>query len=212
MYLSRLKISPKSRKTMRALAWPKLIHGAVENALQRDDTRKLWRIDWLENNCYLLILSHEKPDLASISEQFTLPDDGSQAQTKCYDGVLEKLAVGQVWRFRITANPVHCVKNKPDDKRGVIKAHVTQEQQRQWLLSKAERAGFKLDEVEFDVVHSEWKCFPKHANARHDVRLRMATFEGGLTVIDVEDFRKTLSEGLGRARAYGCGMMTIMAK
>ena len=38
-----------------------------------------------------------------------------------------------------------------------------------------------------------------------------ATFEGILTVTDPELFCRALTEGIGRGKAYGMGMMTVMA-
>jgi len=37
----------------------------------------------------------------------------------------------------------------------------------------------------------------------------MVIFEGSLEVTDRDLFVKTVSEGIGRAKAYGCGMITI---
>ena len=36
------------------------------------------------------------------------------------------------------------------------------------------------------------------------------TYEGILQVNDVEKFRKVLVEGLGREKAYGLGLLTVM--
>lgn len=35
------------------------------------------------------------------------------------------------------------------------------------------------------------------------------TFEGVLTITEAELFRKALIDGIGRAKAYGCGLMTL---
>ncbi|MCI5956432.1 MAG: type I-E CRISPR-associated protein Cas6/Cse3/CasE [Clostridiales bacterium] len=42
------------------------------------------------------------------------------------------------------------------------------------------------------------------------VSLQAATFEGLLTVTDAERFRRTLTEGVGRGKAYGLGLLTIV--
>jgi len=36
------------------------------------------------------------------------------------------------------------------------------------------------------------------------------TYEGILTVTDKERFRKTLIEGIGREKAYGMGLLTVV--
>ena len=35
------------------------------------------------------------------------------------------------------------------------------------------------------------------------------TFDGSLTVTDPEKLRHALSNGIGRAKGYGCGMLTL---
>ena len=42
------------------------------------------------------------------------------------------------------------------------------------------------------------------------VRAFAVTYEGILKVNDVEKFKEILTEGLGREKAYGMGLMTIM--
>ncbi|MGW6454436.1 type I-E CRISPR-associated protein Cas6/Cse3/CasE [Streptomyces sp. NPDC055078] len=42
-----------------------------------------------------------------------------------------------------------------------------------------------------------------------DVRFAQATFDGRLQITDLTAFRRTLTQGLGKAKAYGCGLMTL---
>ena len=39
---------------------------------------------------------------------------------------------------------------------------------------------------------------------------KSVTFEGILTVTDAARFRETLTQGLGRGKAYGNGLMTVV--
>lgn len=194
---------------MRALTSLQLLHGAVEQSFEGNRQRNLWRIDWLGNTCYLLVLSAERPDFTHIAEQFGYPD--SKGETKDYDPLLARLQVDQVWGFRLTANPTRSsFKDKGKvSGRGRVFAHVTQEQQRQWLLMRAESYGFTLEENAFDVVHMQWKKFLKGKDGNREVALHTATFEGVLTISDLECFKQTLLSGIGRAKAYGCGLLTI---
>ena len=41
------------------------------------------------------------------------------------------------------------------------------------------------------------------------VTLTQATFVGALNVTDSERFKEALTTGLGRAKGYGCGLMTL---
>ena len=196
---------------MRALASPQLLHGAVGKSFHEDSQRNLWRIDWLGDICYLLVLSAARPDFAGIVAQFGHPDSAQNWETKAYDPLLARLQKGQVWRFRLCANPVRSSFREKDDAsgRGKVFAHVTQDQQRQWLLARAEACGFSLEEDAFDVVHTQWFKFSKGTDGNRKVTLRTAAFEGILTIYDLERFKQTLLSGIGRAKAYGCGLLTV---
>jgi CRISPR system Cascade subunit CasE len=112
----------------------------------------------------------------------------------------------------LRANPVRSSSQEINERtgRGKVYAHVTQEQQMKWLLDRAENLGFALEPQEFAVIHTEWKKFRKSIQDPHHVVLRTATYEGVLTITDVDRFRQTLTNGIGRAKAYGCGLMTII--
>lgn len=207
MYLTRIALNTARRETMRALAAPGILHGAVEHCFSGERARCLWRTDVLEDTVYLLILSADKPTCTHIAEQLGYPDD--VGITKAYDGLLSRIETGQRWRFRLRANPVRSVSHSHGE-RGRIYAHVTQEQQREWLLERAEKNGFILNRDEFDVMDTRWEQFQKHTGEKRSVTLRTATFEGVLTVSDSEAFRMALVGGIGRAKAYGCGMLTVM--
>lgn len=209
MYLSRIALDADSRETMRVLASPQLMHGAVEQSFSGDRQRRLWRVDWLDSRCYLLVLSRDRPDFADFAKQFGFPDAKPAWETKEYERLLERFRPDQPWRFRLKANPVHSVKEKDADGRGKVMAHVTQEQQKQWLLKRAEDCGFSLAEDAFDVVHTQWMKFDKGGG--HEVTLRTATFEGILTITDPVCFKESLLNGIGRAKAYGCGLMTVVS-
>lgn len=215
MYLSRIPLNIKRRNTMRALASPHVLHGAVESSFPRILSEKrervLWRVDYIREMYYLLVLSAEKPDFLHLARQFGYEHLEPKWETKNYNPLLARLQSGQVWRFRLRANPVHssCQEKSETSGRGKVFAHVTQQQQRQWFVARTQACGFSLDENAFDVVHTEWKKFRKANGSNHEVVLRIADFEGVLTITDTESFMHTLLSGIGRAKAYGCGLLTI---
>lgn len=218
MYLSRVLLDDRKRETMRAIASPQVIHGAVESSIcwenvEPNGSRKrlLWRVDYVADKCYLLLLSEERPNLTSLVRRFGYPEVELVGETREYTPFVERLRNGQRWRFRLRANPVRSSVSETDDSgRGKVFAHVTTEQQMQWLMARAETSGIALKREEFSVVHSDWKKFSKGSTGRRQVVLRTATFEGLLSIADADRFRLSLTGGIGRAKAYGCGLMTIM--
>ncbi len=213
MYLSRIALNTRRKSTMVALTSPQKIHGAVESSFPSATEkvgRNLWRIDRLGNDLYLLVLSGRKPDFSHIVEQFGWPGSEQGWESKDYTQLLDRIKAGQYWKFRLRANPVHSVKRSDDldnqRKRGKVYAHVTVEQQEKWLLDRASKYGFNLQKGSFIVVQQEIKKFWRQGKP---VTLGIATFEGILQVKDADLFRQTLTKGIGRAKAYGCGLLTI---
>lgn len=195
---------------MTALASPEILHAAVEGSFPPDESaerRSLWRIDRMDTALYLLVFSGGKPDFTHIIEQFGWPENGQKWESKSYDPLIEHIETGQRWHFRLRANPVHSVKRQSGN-RGKIYAHVTVRQQEQWLSDRAESHGFNLQKDSFRVVQREVRQFRRKDNK---ITLSMATFEGILTVTDNSLFLNALTCGIGRAKAYGCGLLTIAA-
>jgi CRISPR system Cascade subunit CasE len=60
-----------------------------------------------------------------------------------------------------------------------------------------------------EVIYRNTLHFKKSVDDSGRVTLGVATFEGQLLVEDAEVFRSTLCSGIGRARAYGCGLLTL---
>lgn len=208
MYLSRIELDERNRATAQALESPGILHGAVESSLAGPRERNLWRIDHLDGKCFLLILSHRPPHMTQISSQFGRL--GDKGETRNYDTLVERIAAGQSWRFRLRANPILSAATENESERGRIHAHVTTEQQRRWLMERAEKSGFTVEPDNFEVVDTRWYTFAKKRGESNAVTIRTATFEGILRVTDASLFTHALTRGIGKAKAYGCGLLTIM--
>jgi CRISPR system Cascade subunit CasE len=206
MILTRVPIDRYNRKTLKALSSPNLFHGAVESSFEGERKRNLWRIDNLNGQMYLLLLSETKPDLDSFCSQFG--DEKCVPESANYDKLLDRIKAGDRFRFRLTANPTKSVKSGGGE-RGKVCAHITTDHQKKWLEEKAETNGFFVTENSFDVTESRWYRFKKK-NVK-GVTLLSVTYEGILEVKDADLFRNALVHGIGREKAYGMGMLTVMS-
>ena len=207
MYLSRVELDTSKKQTQVALVSPNKFHGSIENAFdyaKENRTRNLWRIDKLNGKMYLLLVSKDKPDLTNFARQF-----GKKLlsyETKEYGRFIDKLSNETVWQFRLIANPTKCVKKEKG--RGKRVAHITPEHQTQWLIKQAQKYGFHVDEKRVQVKESKWLMFNKQG--KHMVRALAVTYEGKLEITDVDKFRIALVDGIGREKAYGMGLLTIV--
>lgn len=222
MYLSRVEIDVKNRQKTKDLSHLGAFHNWVEQSFPSEiktgkRSRHLWRIDHLAGKTYLLVLSQASPDLSRLTRYGV---EGT-AQTKSYDEFLDSLKTNEVMQFRLTANPTHTV-IKPGEKQGRVYPHVTVAQQRKWLASRADKLGCQFikedqinssdlqDDLTFDIVSRD-RPILYHKGSRR-IRLSRVSFEGFLQVTDLEKFKKTLVNGIGREKAFGMGLMTVIPK
>ncbi|EPH04075.1 CRISPR-associated protein cas6/cse3/case, subtype I-e [Propionibacterium sp. oral taxon 192 str. F0372] len=235
MFLTKIDIDTGKRLARKYLGSPQVMHAVVMktvcgecNSSSADPSstetqgRVLWRIDEGSFGTTLYILSPSHPNVANLAREAGL--SGSEARTLDYNPFLSKLAAGQIWAFRLTANPTHA-KSRGKGVRGKRYGHVTVEQQTNWLLDRAPSQGFIVlgsEDVGTDpghpgeasafVVRRERPVFNRrHAdgNGRDRVTINRTVYEGLLQITDAQAFRRILINGLGPSKAYGCGLMTL---
>ncbi|WP_127842011.1 type I-E CRISPR-associated protein Cas6/Cse3/CasE [Actinomyces wuliandei] len=225
---TRILLNPGKRRGRELLLDPQAMHAAVRALfppdLHTDTGRVLWRLDSSTEHTHLLyIVSPEAPDATDLVERagwVTRP-----AQSVDYQPMLDRLRAGQEWEFRLRANPVH---SEPHTRgpRGKVLPHVTVAQQTQWLVGKSAQHGFEvLADTEFSseeddevVVHQvavterrdlRFRRYDSKHGRHGRVTLRQAQFDGVLRVTDAGLLRAALVNGIGRGKAYGCGLLTL---
>ena len=214
MYLSRIELNITKRQTLAALSNPNFFHGAIESAFPGERVRKLWRIDKLKEKTYLLLVSPEKPPATALIEQF---GTGAPWETIDYDQVVSQINNGDVWRFRLTANPT---RRYPGSKARC--AIIGEDNLRKWFTERTLSHGFSVSPVIPNTCSIDSPCkgdslkiteikkisfFKRRENMY--VTVNTVTYEGILCVTDAEKFKQTLFNGIGREKAYGIGLLTI---
>ncbi len=158
------------------------------------------------------MVSPKAPSMEHLDEQAGW-EQHPGGQSREYGPFLERLGTGQRWVFRLTGNPVRSVAAGPGQ-RGKVVPHVTARQQLTWLLERAERHGFSLGDPEdptVQVTRRDRNAFDKSeaSGPRRRATITRAQFDGILTVQDPDLLREALTQGIGRAKAYGCGLLTL---
>ena len=222
MFLTKIDLAPERRLARKDLGSPQAMHAVVMGAtggnIGDGPGRVLWRVD-RGTTTALYILSPLEPDCSQLVAEVGAA--GTQARTLDYSPFLASLDAGQLWAFRLAANPSYSASRGPGV-RGQRYGHVTVEQQRQWLVERAPRHGFELmpvDHVDDEgsdgavmVVHRERPVFNRRRSegeGRDRVTINRTVYEGVLRITDPESLRRALIAGIGRSKAYGCGLMTL---
>jgi CRISPR system Cascade subunit CasE len=164
-YLSRIRINPLRSRSRELLASPGALHRWVAYAIPGSphEERLLWRLD--SDNPHrpqLFALTRSKPDWTHLVDEAGWPaSDGDHAIVRPYEPLLEQIAVGREFAFRLTANPVQNtakpVKPTPAQaaqlaiplaeghrRRGFRLAHRTAAAQLDWFLRRTESWGFEV--------------------------------------------------------------------
>lgn len=216
MHLTRFEINAARRGARRLLSSPQNVHAAVLSAFPpgaaepSEAGRVLWRVDAVGAATHLYLVSPGKPDLTHLVEDAGWPSTQGWV-TKDYETLLERLAEGDRWAFRLRANPTRSGRKTSESPATQRFGHLTVDQQLAWLTARADAAGFEipvgqLDQLQAAVVHREVVRFDRRGA---QVTLAMATYEGALVVRDPVALRRTLTHGLGPAKGYGCGLLTL---
>ena len=208
MYLSRVELDTGNRQKIKDLTHAGAYHSWVEDSFPEEKEEgnrsgKLWRIDSLNGKIWLLIVSERKPDFSYL-EKYGIKDS---AETKDYEPFLEKLVNGMTCQFKVVMNPIHSV-SQGKDERGRVYPEITVERQLAFFEGRASQYGFRLIDGQYRITDRRFEILKKHQN--RSLRLCKVTYEGKLVIMDADIFRNTLIKGMGRKKAYGFGMMTVI--
>lgn len=211
MYLSRVEIDVANRQKLKDLSHLGAYHSWVEQCfsseMQRHErSRKLWRIDPLQDKLYLLVVSELPPDLQKL-EKYGVEGTG---QTANYDEFLNSLTDGLLARFRVTLNPVQSLSSgKQSGKRGRVVPHVTVAQQLGYLEQQATKHGFELVDNQYEVVNRTFRTL-KYQGDLKPVQISQVSYQGLLKITDAQKIKSAMTLGIGKKKAYGCGLLTLI--
>ncbi len=142
-----------------------------------------------------------------------------------------RLEVGDRLQFELRANPVVTVTHEGKSKRHDV---VMQEKKRllqarglarwdewqgddkpgmyelahetcgKWLSERGKRLGFEVDQHSLSV-----EAYQQHRGKKEALRFSTVDFSGALTVLGPETFSNALFDGIGHAKAFGCGLLLV---
>ncbi len=227
MYLARGVLNLSSREVQRDLADTAHLHRTIMRVFPDHlgaDPRKrvgvLHRVDEdrRRGEVVLFLQSAEKPDFshlplgyfASIANDLdrALAGQSDNPQVRSVAREREGIVVNDRFVFRLQANTTRKIltKSLPDGtKQNGKRVPLRGDQERlKWLSRRAAQGGFRVETVRTSEVHLVGER-TKSARRSFDG----VVFDGVLSVTDTVIFRHTLETGIGPAKAFGFGLLSL---
>lgn len=225
MYLSKLAVDPTSREFRRDYADVRDMHRTVMSGFgeiadgtpARHAHAVLWRLDNAQRGFIQYVQSGTPPDWGRLPTGYL----AGPPLVRSLQPVLDAITPGRRFAFRIVGNPTRTIARadappRPDGKRpqGRNVPLRKSEDQIRWLVRQAERCGFAIPtgaNGQPDVTPSP--C-PTSIGRRRTgdsgpITIEPVRFEGHLIVTDSSAFSAAIRDGIGRSKAYGCGMISL---
>jgi len=247
LFLSRLLLNPGSRQVMNEMVHPYEMHRTLMRAFPKatDETKSkargeynvLFRVEGgdLHDPVKVYVQSSINPNWSFLRglTDYLWPLPGKPVY-ECKDimPACQAIKNGQVFRFRLRANPTKRIGNvmKGDaDLKGKRVGLLREEQQIAWLLRKGlerergKSGGFEIvmrnvkgDKRPSDMV----PCVEAHCENKQKGRMKKngrshqtthlaVSFEGLLRITETDAFRETLMRGIGPGKAFGFGLLSV---
>ncbi len=216
--LSRLLLNPLSREVRRDMASVVDLHRTVMKAFPEADQEPrrahgvLYRLDVDERKglVVLLVQSHTPPDWTHLPPRYLVETGEMNPAVKAVD-VSSALVPERELSFRLRANPTKRVTIDGKSQRVELRGDSAR---LAWLRRKGIEAGFALccdDDGSGLVITEESKNhgYRPQGTDKARITLQPVLFQGRLRITDAERFKRCLRDGIGPAKAYGFGLLSI---
>ncbi|MBN2763277.1 MAG: type I-E CRISPR-associated protein Cas6/Cse3/CasE, partial [Bacteroidales bacterium] len=205
MYLSKLELNLRSKDVRRDLAdcyqMHRTLYKLVPDKMDNATDRVIYRIEDYnispqyreKKTISVLIVSELAPDLNKLPDNYVV-----SCQQLDYKSKIQHLNNGDKLKFLLRANPT----KKVDKKRISI---IKYDDRVKWLIHKAENHGFKV--IDVNVSGEGAKSSPSKQS--HQLTFNSVVYNGILEIVEIVQFKQTLFNGIGSAKAFGFGLITI---
>lgn len=169
--------------------------------LGREAHGVLWRTDTNAAGTVLIVQSATTPDWTR------LPVDYCTAAPRVRDisALRRALRPGHTLRYRIAANATHT--KRPKNGTRIPLRH--RDEQLHWLHTAARTNGFRLTSTPDIHIPAPLTGTRLKGKTKVSLTIQPVRYDGTLAITDPGQFWHALTTGLGPAKAYGCGMLSL---
>lgn len=170
----------------------------------RDTNEILYRIDRQGVDWWMTIQSTADADITALPAGYALPPIRQRDDVWVH---LQQVVTGQQFPFVLVANIV-----KRDFHERRTRTVYDPAEQRDWLRRKGAQHGFRVDEDTRALLPLEISTDPQVNGLHKNGKLSYDAFRisGSLTVVDPSLLANAVATGIGKAKAYGFGLLTLV--
>jgi CRISPR system Cascade subunit CasE len=220
IWLSLLELNPRSRAVRNDLCDCNGLHRTmmrlflgVDQPSARNALGVLYRLEQgAPGQVRVLLQSLDQPDFARLPEGYL----ETPPQSKTLDSLHVLLQPGRKLLFRLRANPTRAIdtKTRPDGTKSNGKRVELRGEEAcmGWLHRKAGQHGFRILACRIDAGAPD----PRRVNGKVEghkgdspITVASVLFDGILEVVDAALLREALQTGIGRAKSYGQGLLSL---
>jgi len=165
------------------------------------------------NRIYYYLVSEREPDKIF----------GLDVQTKEYEPVIK---TGDIFSFVLRANPV--ITRKSEGKKNSVQHDVLMDAKKEarnkgfseeeeyhhvrkkaigWIENKAPKGGFSIEAEK--IGFEGYRQYSLSKKNKEQIKFSTVDYYGMLKVNDPETFQRSLFRGIGKKKAFGCGLLLI---
>lgn len=203
MYLTKLELNIQNKSVLHNMSNCEWVHKLILEKgfghIQAENVRQTLKILYAVDGMKIYVQSATKPEFDNCSYWISRP------VTICIDAMKNICRTGMAVRFKCTCNPT---KKLVD---GGKRIFLSSEKERdEWIKRVMERSGAEV------LIESQTPDFTvwgmkkdKKTDKSHEIYAKAVTYSGALKITDEEKFWEAFCNGIGREKAYGCGMLML---
>lgn len=199
MYRSKFQLDQENRNGRRIWADPNEMHRAILMDIFRSDASSN-HVLWRQVRDTLYVQSDIPPQ--------GVPDGLHLRQTKELGKFCGNLSEGTVLRYNLRAMPTRSIRAPKQGVRGRREFIHDERERISWMMRKGTLAGCRI--LSCSENEPTRSVLDRRLEKGGRFPMKTVCFRGKLQITDADAFRTALHQGIGRGKAFGCGLLFVV--
>jgi CRISPR system Cascade subunit CasE len=205
-HLSLLRLDPDDKQVSVDMRDVSDLHRTIMSAFAdlggagraRADLGILYRLTVEGNQLTLLVQSQVRPRWDNLPRGYLC----EAPAVRPLEPLLDRIVQNSLWQFRLVANATVA---RDGRRHGLTRESDLVD----WLIRRDEQLGARVDAHGAGTFTARDLGDIRGRRRTDRITVRQASFEGILQTIDAAALKRAVLAGVGHARAYGCGLLSL---